>query len=382
MEPAEDVFTGPPMAPPPPMARRTSDFLPVEEIPTIRHAAGYSPFLAFCTQHQADPHHLASDLPALVAFLRTHAGQFQQDPGLLRAAAVFTGNTVATLRPNAQWQPGIDDEFAVGTEDASFELTRLLQHLPLASADQIELFLDEVQGWRHWEPLPPPPPLPPATHASGALYTRPPLPQQIFTTPEGQPIPYGHRWDEDPPPEEAYSRITHPERFAALHQIAQALIDHLRATYDITVTEAPASLQDLLWAPDDNIYAIRLTPNRADAAPLTIVSTTEPAVIVHAGAWCELAFPDCACDACDETAEGQAKELEQFVLAVAAGTFRERYPLGRQAAYEYAWAAPDGSSETASTSDPPTGSPTHRQDTQHRLAALPHGWKSWPPRTT
>lgn len=112
------------------------------------------------------------------------------------------------------------------------------------------------------------------------------------------------------------------------------------------------------------------------------MSTAEPAVIVHAGAWCELAFPDCACDACDETAEGQAGELEPIVLAVAAGTFRERYPLGKQAAYEYAWASPDGSSETASTTDPPTDSPTQRQDTEHRLAALTHGWQPWPPRTT
>jgi hypothetical protein len=382
MEPAEDVFSGPPMAPPPPMAGRTSDFLPVEEIPTIGHAAGYGPFLAFCIDHHAHPRQLASNFPALVAFLRTHTEALQADPALLRAAAVFTGNTVATLRPDAQWQAGTDDELTVGTEDASFELTRLIRHLPLASADEIELFLDEVEHWRHWEPLPPPAPLPSATHAAGAAYTRPPLPQQILTTAEGQPIPYGHRWEDDPPPEEAYSRITHPERFAALHEIAQALIEHLSTTYDVAVTEGPDSLQELLRTPQDTIDAIGLTPNRSDAAPLTIVSTAEPAVIVHAGAYCELVFPDCACDACDQTAEGQAEELEQFVLAVAAGTFRERYPLGKQRAYEYAWAAPDGSTETASTSDPPTDSSTDHQNTAHRLAALPHGWQPWPPRTS
>ena len=110
--------------------------------------------------------------------------------------------------------------------------------------------------------------------------------------------------------------------------------------------------------------------------------TGDPAVLVHAGALCELTFPDCACDACDETAQSEAEGLEQFVLAVTAGTFRERYPLGRQAAYEYAWAAPDGSYETASTTDPPTDSPTHRQNTEHRLTALPRGWQPWPPRST
>ncbi|PLC10921.1 hypothetical protein AUQ48_15960 [Kocuria flava] len=207
------------------------------------------------------------------------------------------------------------------------------------------------------------------------------MPQHIFTTSEGAPIPYGHRWEEEPPPEEAYSRITHPERFTPLHEVAQALIDHLAATYDITVTNGPDALQDLLRTPDDILRATRLTPHHPDAAPLTIVTTTEPTVIVHAGAWCELTFPDCPCDACDETAETEAENLEHFALAVAAGTFRERYPLGTPRAYEYAWAAPDGSYETTSTSDPPTDSPTHRQDTERRLTTLPHGWQPWPPRT-
>ena len=115
---------------------------------------------------------------------------------------------------------------------------------------------------------------------------------------------------------------------------------------------------------------------------MTIVTTAEPAVIFHAGAWCELSFPNCACDACDETAQSEAESLEQFVLAVTAGTFRERYPLGPQRAYEYAWTAPDGSYETASTSAPPTDSPTHHQDTQRRLAALPQGWQPWPPQSS
>ena len=60
---------------------------------------------------------------------------------------MFTGNTVVTLRPDAQWQPGISDELTVGTDDATFELTRLIQHLPLASADQIESLLYEVEDW-------------------------------------------------------------------------------------------------------------------------------------------------------------------------------------------------------------------------------------------
>ena len=38
-------------------------------------------------------------------------------------------------------------------------------------------------------------------------------------------------------PADTYSVDTHPERFAALHTVADALIAHLRNTYDVEVDE-------------------------------------------------------------------------------------------------------------------------------------------------
>lgn len=41
------------------------------------------------------------------------------------------------------------------------------------------------------------------------------------------------------PPEDTYSVDTHPERFAPPHTVAEALIGHLRETYDVESTRAP-----------------------------------------------------------------------------------------------------------------------------------------------
>jgi hypothetical protein len=379
MDPAEDVFAGPPQSPPAPRDHSGGEFVPVEDILRIRHVGGYAPFLTFCTTHHAGPPKLAGDLAALVIFLHETIRDLQHDPALSAAATVFTGNTLAGLRPDARWERATDGTITVGTDDEQFDPALLLENLHTATQEEIQSFLEAVEDWVHWDPLPIPTP-PPLPGLNGtAAYTRPPLPRWSFSTADGEPIPYGHLWEEHPPPQEAYSRTTHPERFAGLHQVAAALIDHLTTTYHVTAHEGPAGAQDLLDPPDHVLRTVRLTPALAEAAPLTIVLTPEPAVIVHAGVLCELTFPDCPCDACDTALEDQADELEHLVLAVAAGTFQERYPVGHQRTYDYTWAAPDGSSSSGYSGTPPTDSPTRLHHAEDRLAGLPHGWQPWPP---
>ena len=46
---------------------------------------------------------LASDPERLIWFLRTFGSQLADDSTLSAAAAVFAGNTIARLRPDAQW---------------------------------------------------------------------------------------------------------------------------------------------------------------------------------------------------------------------------------------------------------------------------------------
>jgi Family of unknown function (DUF6226) len=103
------------------------------------------------------------------------------------------------------------------------------------------------------------------------------------------------------PPEEAYSRVTNPERFRPLHGFAERLLGRLEATFDAEREEA----YDL----DDELgrYAakptVRLAPRSTDGGSLTIVFTSFPGLLVRLRHWVVEPVPGCGCDACDETAE-------------------------------------------------------------------------------
>ncbi|GAA4395236.1 hypothetical protein GCM10023147_28190 [Tsukamurella soli] len=131
------------------------------------------------------------------------------------------------------------------------------------------------------------------------------------------------------PPDDSYSRTSNLDRFEHLHTVAGALIDHLADTYAVTVT--PVAADDTARRHTTNTM-LTVTPESADAAPLLLRFTDFPAVEVTAGITHHVAYPDCGCDACDETWEDAADDLETLVLAVAAGTFNEQihppHPLG------------------------------------------------------
>ena len=81
-------------------------------------------------------------------------------------------------------------------------------------------------------------------------YSRPDVEPVVFRDDSGCVINYGSRWDAQggSPPEDSYEVVTHPERFAPLHTVATALIDHLVTTYDVTVEEGYSVTVDLLHA--------------------------------------------------------------------------------------------------------------------------------------
>lgn len=157
-----------------------------------------------------------------------------------------------------------------------------------------------------------------------ASYVRPAVPDRVFRDEHGAVIEYGHRWGGGSPPEDTYSVITHPERFEPVTMVAEALIAHLRATYDVDVVEHVDVLADFVSPPRKARAVVRLTPRLATAAPLTFAITDDPGVLLHAGLLHDAPFPGCGCDACDETWQTQAEDLEELVLAVVAGRFGER----------------------------------------------------------
>lgn len=216
-------------------------------------------------------------------------------------------------------------------------------------------------------------------------YVRPDVPDQVFYDTDGRVVDYGDRWNGQSPPAETYSIDTRPERFAPLHDVARALIDHLIESYDVSVDDDVAHSDDL-WAPrDDVVRAVRLTPNAPDAAGLTFVFTAYPLVVVYAGLLSEWTYPDCGCGACDETWQGQADQMEWQTFAVLAGSFVEtveQVPGRRGLRLEVSTTvtAIDGSQSQGVTfpSRPVTKS---RMASAHQaLAAIPGGWAPWPTR--
>ena len=127
------------------------------------------------------------------------------------------------------------------------------------------------------------------------------------------------RWP-DGPPEEAYGRVTDPERFAALHTASHQVLDDLEQHYDVvreTFTEFDRH------SPEP-ATGIRLVPSDPAAASLTLVLNAFPGVNIRAGSreWTHL--PYCGCDACDETAEELLQSLHSHVDAVTRGSIGER----------------------------------------------------------
>jgi hypothetical protein len=208
-------------------------------------------------------------------------------------------------------------------------------------------------------------------------YTRPEVEEQTYRDARGAVIAYGDRWGSDGPPEDSYSVDTHPQRFAPLHAVAEALIESLTRDHDVEVIDDPSCAGDLLCPQDDVVRAVRVRPAAEEAAPLTFVFTGYPAVIVHAGLIHDFVFPPCGCDACDETWQSAADELERVVRAVVSGRYREAVREDRGELWVgHELAGDDGSrSRGKSLTADLDGT---LSAARRRLISLPDGWRAWP----
>ncbi len=136
-------------------------------------------------------------------------------------------------------------------------------------------------------------------------------------------------WGKEGPPDEAYSRVTDPERFRPLHGAALRLIERFVAEYDIEMTEG-YELGDLGVSRGSMARpTIKLSPNDPDCAPVTVVFTDFPGVKVRLGKWKEEPFPDCGCDACDEDADEEIAYMAELFESVVSGRFLEAIRIPR-----------------------------------------------------
>ncbi len=137
------------------------------------------------------------------------------------------------------------------------------------------------------------------------------------------------RWGIEGPPEEAYSRVTNPERFQPLHAAAMELLDRLERDFDVEREEGYGLDEELERGFDLARPGVRLTPHDPQAAPIVVAFTEFPGLNLRFGSWRKEPFPNCGCDACDETADGLIEEMTRMVEAVVSGGFSEamRVPL-------------------------------------------------------
>ncbi|VXC17565.1 conserved hypothetical protein [Arthrobacter sp. 9V] len=382
----EDLFDGPASGLPAPLwnkavlSRRTAQYRPAAvEGASVKHLAGYAPFVVFCESKGVSAGQLAPDLSALLTFVRTNIGDLSAEPGLSEAATIFVGNVIAAMRPEAHWRVMPDGSREVGDRSMMITADRLIEGLKEADDGMVAGLLTHLMEWAADDPdgpaLPELRPVP--SGQAREPFVRPELPSREYRSADGKVIEYGNRWGADSPPEDSYSVETHAERFEGLHQVARALIEYLERAYDVEVSWDPAHAADVSMNTDEVIDVARLTPRDPLAAPLTLVMTGSPGVVVHAGALHDFPFPICGCDACDETVESEASRMEELVLGVAAGGYGERYPVGRKKWAEYALFAADGSGNR-SGAGPWSATPDRLAAAEERLHAVPDGWSAWP----
>ncbi|MYC32917.1 MAG: hypothetical protein F4X64_07035 [Chloroflexi bacterium] len=136
-------------------------------------------------------------------------------------------------------------------------------------------------------------------------------------------------WSDEGPPEEAYSRVTEPERFAPLHDWALDTVAGLERYYEITRVEGIGLDHDLERSQISR-PTVKLTPLHESGAPVTIVFTDFPGLAVRTGRWFTDWFPSCGCDACDEMPDGVFQEFMELVRCVVSSGFRESLYLSRR----------------------------------------------------
>lgn len=140
----------------------------------------------------------------------------------------------------------------------------------------------------------------------------------MFRDEDGNVIEYGNRpWRGDGPPDWAYNSTSNLDRFAPLHRVAEALVEHLVAVYQVNVSEGRDHAAGLEPEPPDFVRLVRLETNGTSGEPMTIVFTSFPGVVLYPGSRFPEGFPACGCDACDDSVDDVADSLEERVLALA-----------------------------------------------------------------
>ena len=138
-------------------------------------------------------------------------------------------------------------------------------------------------------------------------------------------------WGQDEsPPDEAYGRVTNPERFRILHSTMLDMMARLEADFDVRREEGYGLDKELEQHLSLALPSVILTPADPDAAPLAVVFSDFPGLHLRFGLWWKELLPACGCDACGDSGEELAERLTKLTESVTAGRFWECHsPLSR-----------------------------------------------------
>ena len=125
--------------------------------------------------------------------------------------------------------------------------------------------------------------------------------------------------------DEAYSRVTNPERFRILHSTMLGILAQLEADFDVGREEGYGLDEELERDYPLARASVRLTPADPEAAPITVAFTDFPGLSLRFGLWWTEPLPDCMCDACNpyNSVEGLTEGLTELIEDVTSGGFWE-----------------------------------------------------------
>lgn len=317
------------------------DFRRVEEIPPpVRHAAGYELFAERVRADGADPAALAADARLLAAYLQQrHDDLRASGDALLDSAGVFLGNTLIARVRDARWQAIAPGRPEVGqTHGGGVEVFAMARLIVESDDGRLPEFDDFLRQWDDHHS---------AQQARAKAEQRAEQRLVLPDSPVVPAIPFRGKHD--------------VHLVTLLDDLIEYLTTHYRA---IAITTTPTPHDPHTISP--TVRTIRVTPQAPDAARLIIAVDAVGAIALRAGALHEFFFYG-----------PNAAELEDTLLAVAAGLYRETYPI-----------TPDdiGGYRLGSIHDPnhfQAGGSDDLRDPQRlaavatELDALPHGWAPW-----
>lgn len=221
-------------------------------------------------------------------------------------------------------------------------------------------------------------------------YSRPATADREYVDALGRTVVYGRRRagaPEQGPLEAETNVFSHQERYEPIFTVADALISHLAASYDVVVDDdlRQSSRFDIFRVRPEATFArvVGIRPIEPTEAPLVIGFHDQPGSIrVLAGWYSEFDMWFCGCDACDEPWEDVADSLEDVILSVAERGTTERLDRRRRGRARY-WLDPSRRRMWAGSIPKREMRPQVLEAASTWPGEHDHGrWMPWTPRTS